>query len=123
MLIYTLLEWLWVASPNYKSVGIFGVALLFTAFGIWAGLKLSGSKSAKQAKAPSVNLQDFDIRPREFEILELMAKGLSNQEIADELHISLSTVKTHNMNLYSKLDVKRRTQAVSKAVELGILAD
>jgi LuxR family maltose regulon positive regulatory protein len=59
---------------------------------------------------------------REIEVLELIAKGLSNQEIANQLHISLSTVKGHTSNIYGKLGVHKRTQAVSKAVDLGILS-
>ncbi|NJO00897.1 MAG: DNA-binding response regulator, partial [Bacteroidia bacterium] len=58
---------------------------------------------------------------REYEILGLIAQGYSNQEIADQLFISLPTVKTHSSNLFSKLDVKRRTQAVQRAKELNIL--
>ena len=59
---------------------------------------------------------------REIEVLQLIANGLSNQEIARHLHISLSTVKGHTSNIYGKLGVHKRTQAVSKAVELGILS-
>ncbi len=58
---------------------------------------------------------------REIEVLQLIANGLSNQEIANQLHISLSTVKGHTSNIYGKLGVHKRTQAVSRAVELGIL--
>jgi LuxR family maltose regulon positive regulatory protein len=58
---------------------------------------------------------------REVEVLHLIAKGLSNQEIAGQLHISLSTAKGHTSNIYGKLGVHKRTQAVSRAVELGIL--
>lgn len=55
------------------------------------------------------------------EVLQLMAKGLSNQEIADALFVSLHTIKTHNANLFEKLDVKRRTQAVEVAKKLQII--
>ncbi|GAB4543486.1 MAG: LuxR C-terminal-related transcriptional regulator [Anaerolineae bacterium] len=58
---------------------------------------------------------------RELEVLRLMAAGLTNREIADELVIALSTVKTHINNIYRKLDVSRRTQAVARARELGLL--
>jgi ATP/maltotriose-dependent transcriptional regulator MalT len=50
-----------------------------------------------------------------------MAEGLSNQEIAERLFVSLNTVKTHTSKLFEKLDVKRRTQAVSKAKQLHII--
>jgi NarL family two-component system response regulator LiaR len=56
------------------------------------------------------------------EILGLLAQGHSNQEIAAKLFVSLSTVKTHNQNLFEKLDVKRRIQAVEKARKLNLIA-
>lgn len=65
--------------------------------------------------------ESLNISKREYEILELMSKGLSNQEIADQLFVSVNTVKTHTSNLFSKLDVKRRTQAVMKAKEIGLI--
>lgn len=61
------------------------------------------------------------ISEREQGVLELIAKGLSNQEIADKLHISLHTVKTHARRINAKLDVKSRTQAIVRARELGLL--
>jgi ATP/maltotriose-dependent transcriptional regulator MalT len=51
----------------------------------------------------------------------LIAQGKSNQEIAEELFLALNTVKRHSHNIYAKLDVKKRTQAVSKARQLGII--
>lgn len=61
------------------------------------------------------------ISDREQGVLELIARGLSNQEIADRLHISLHTVKTHARRINAKLDVKSRTQAIVRARELGLL--
>jgi DNA-binding NarL/FixJ family response regulator len=61
------------------------------------------------------------LRPREIEILRLIASGLSNQEIADQLHLSLGTVKWHINHLYGKLQVRRRTEAVARARSLGLL--
>ncbi len=58
---------------------------------------------------------------RELEVLELMAAGFSNQEIGARLFISLSTVKTHSSNLFEKLDVKRRTQAIERGKKLGLI--
>ena len=66
-------------------------------------------------------LQRLGISKREYEVLELMAQGLSNQEIADKLFVSLNTIKTHSSNLFVKLDARRRTQAVRQAKELGLL--
>jgi NarL family two-component system response regulator LiaR len=61
------------------------------------------------------------ISKRELEVLTLMAQGLTNQEIADKLFVSLNTVKTHSSNLFLKLEVKRRTQAIERAKQLRLI--
>lgn len=66
-------------------------------------------------------LKALGISKRELEVLELIALGLSNQEIADRLFVSLHTVKTHSSNILFKMDVKRRTQAIEKAKRLQII--
>ena len=76
------------------------------------------TRARDQAEA---ELARLDISKRELEVLELMAQGLSNQEIANKLFVSLNTIKTHSSNLFLKLDVNRRTQAVQKARELRII--
>nr|MBP6568782.1 winged helix-turn-helix transcriptional regulator [Saprospiraceae bacterium] len=58
---------------------------------------------------------------RELEVLGLISDGLSNEEIAEKLFISLNTIKTHTSNLFEKLEVKRRTQATEKAKRLGLI--
>jgi len=124
----------------HHSLEIYGavLAILFTALGIYAGKKLTTPKEIiieKEVAIPypvqtvavepvtAANLipESLNISKREYEILELMSKGLSNQEIADQLFVSVNTVKTHTSNLFSKLDVKRRTQAVMKAKEIGLI--
>ncbi|MEZ4961348.1 MAG: LuxR C-terminal-related transcriptional regulator [Saprospiraceae bacterium] len=109
------------------------VAVFFTVLGIWMGLKLTTKKEGIQTSSTATNttfpqldvdaaLQNSGLSKREHEVLTLMAQGHSNQEIADELCLSLNTVKTHSSNLFIKLDVKRRTQAVQRAKEMGIIA-
>jgi len=66
-------------------------------------------------------LQELGITPRELEILEAMALGLSNREMAERLFVSENTVKTHTARLFDKLSAKRRTQAVQRAKEAGII--
>jgi len=66
-------------------------------------------------------ISELELSKRELEILGLMAQGHSNEEIAAKLFVSLSTVKTHNQNLFAKLDVKRRTQAIEKAKRLHLI--
>ncbi len=94
------------------------------------GLKITeirrwNAKSAEPAEtAGAAGLAGLSgISQRELEVLFLIAEGRSNQEIADQLFLSLNTIKTHTSNLFSKLGVKRRTQAVQKAKELGILSE
>ena len=103
------------------------VATVFTALGVWMGLKLTRPKVIVQQPKPAPftldqnKLKELGLSKREYDVLELMAQGLSNQEIADKLFISLHTVKTHASNLFVKLDVKRRTQAVQQAKELKLI--
>jgi two-component system, NarL family, response regulator LiaR len=103
-------------------VGI--IAMMFTILGIWVGLRLT-RKQVIFAGAEYIfnesELHRLGISKREHEVLELIAKGLSNQEIADKLFVSLNTVKTHTSNLFLKLDVSRRTQAIQKAKELRLI--
>lgn len=108
-------------------VGI--ISLVFTVLGIWIGLKLTGRSNKQASKADIVSpidesslLAQSGLSKREYEVLQLMAQGLSNQEIADQLFISLNTVKTHTSSLYNKLEVKRRTQAVQQAKVRGLLS-
>jgi len=108
------------------------VALVCCIAGIWAGHKIAAKWNQKPAEpasdVPATALPDekvlaeLNITPRELEVLQLIARGLSNQEIAGHLFLSLNTVKTHTSNVFSKLDVQRRTQAIQKAKELGLLA-
>ncbi len=77
--------------------------------------------ASTSAQSPEDLLSEYGISTREFEVLQLMAQGLSNQQIADQLYISLNTVKTHSSNLFLKLDVKRRTQAIRVAQDLQLL--
>jgi NarL family two-component system response regulator LiaR len=103
-------------------IGIIGV--LFTALGVWVGKKLTRSKLAAapaEVKPDEELLAKTGISRREYEVLELMARGFSNQEIADKLFISVNTVKTHAANLFLKLGAKRRTQAVRQAKKLGLV--
>lgn len=107
------------------------VALFFSALGIWAGLRLTKRGSGIKDNFQFDSRSSFEVSPdllekyklskREHEVLTLIAAGYSNQEIAEKLFVSLNTIKTHSSNLFIKLDVKRRTQAVQKAKELGLL--
>lgn len=114
------------------SLEIYGglIALIFSAVGIWLGLKLTRTRTiVREVPVPVVGpfnrnearQQELGITPRELEILEAMAAGLSNREIAERLFVSENTVKTHAARLFDKLSAKRRTQAVQRAKEAGLL--
>ena len=79
-------------------------------------------RRSKNLIPPEKTLSKIGISKREWEVLALMSEGLSNQEIAERLFVSLNTIKTHSSNLFEKLEVKRRTQAIEKGKRLGILA-
>jgi DNA-binding CsgD family transcriptional regulator len=104
-------------------VGI--IAVMFTMLGVWVGLKLTRRKTViittPDFQFDQSKLDKLGISKRELEVLELMAKGLSNQEIADKLFVSLNTIKTHTSNLFVKLDAKRRTQAIQNAKQMNLI--
>jgi len=126
------------------SVELYGalVAILFAAFGIWLGLRITRSREtiretvremivvkevpvAAEAPGPFVanatQQQTLGITARELEVLTLIARGLSNREIATQLFVSENTVKTHCARAFDKLGAARRTQAVQRGKELGLL--
>ena len=104
---------------------VWAIALLFTLLGLWVGYRLTQKKVVVMAASPFrldvSQLNKLGISKREHEVLELIAQGLSNQEIADKLFVSLNTIKTHSSNLFLKLEVNRRTQAVQKGKELRLI--
>ncbi len=124
------------------SVELYGalVAVLFATFGIWLGLRITRRRETIRetvvvrevlvpAEAPAsepfapntAQQQSLGITSRELEILTLIAGGLSNREIAGQLFVSENTVKTHCARVFDKLGAARRTQAVQRGKELGLL--
>ena len=125
-----------------SSLAIYGglVALLFAGLGIWLGLKLTRTRETVVVREVPVRVevqvpvqvtgpfarnearqQELGITPRELEILEAMAAGLSNREIGERLFVSENTVKTHAARLFDKLSARRRTQAVQLGKEAGLI--
>src|SRR5215469_9136584 len=122
------------------SVELYGalVAILFATLGIWLGLRITRRRETiqetvretvvvREAPAPKPfapntdRQQSLGITARELEILALVARGLSNREIATQLFVSENTVKTHCARAFDKLGAVRRTQAVQRGKELGLL--
>jgi two-component system, NarL family, response regulator LiaR len=118
------------------SVQIYGgvVAAIFAGLGIWLGLRIRRPASPRQTVVPLVPApattpfvrstpqgERLGVTPRELEILELIALGLSNREIAETLFVSQNTVKTHSSRLFDKLGARRRTQAVQIGKQRGLI--
>ena len=132
-----LLKWLelrFIIFDHSFEIYIGFIAVIFTALGIWLALKLSKPKieTVVVEKEVYVNrnknfvldtslISQLELSKRELEILSLLAQGHSNQEIATKLFVSVSTVKTHIQNIFEKLDVKRRIQAIEKARRLNLI--
>jgi DNA-binding CsgD family transcriptional regulator len=127
-----LTEYRWLVVQH--SIEIYGgiVATIFAVVGIWLGRKLTRVRETVvvrevQVPAPTEFVRDagkvesLGITPRELEILELIAQGLSNKEIADRVFVSENTVKTHSSRVFDKLGAKRRTQAVQVGKELRLI--
>lgn len=112
--------------PSISDDAVIGVtALILVALGIYMGRGINKEKIIEVKPTSHIDenkIQALGISQRELEVLQLISKGLSNQEIAETLFISESTIKTHISNLFVKLDVKRRTQAVIRAKEWRIIA-
>jgi DNA-binding CsgD family transcriptional regulator len=128
------IQWRYLILEHSLDIYIGLIALFFTLLGIWVARQLSRPKvetviveKVVQLPAPTefqldeAALEALQLSKRELEVLQLMAQGLRNAEIADRLFLSLSTVKAHASNLFVKLDVKSRTQAMEKAQRLRIL--
>lgn len=136
-LLLFLLKWLelrFIIFDHSFEIYIGFIAIIFTALGIWLALKLSKPKIETRVVEKEVYvtrnenfvlntslISQLELSKRELEILNLMAQGHSNEEIAAKIFVSISTVKTHNQNLFEKLDVKRRTQAIEKAKRLNLI--
>jgi two-component system, NarL family, response regulator LiaR len=151
VLVFGLVGGLLIAALQYTeyrfviiehSIELYGglVAILFAAFGIWLGLRITGRRETiretvvvKEVFVPGdapglapfapnmAQQQTLGITAREMEILGLIARGLSNREIAEQLFVSENTVKTHCARTFDKLGAARRTQAVQRGKELGLL--
>ena len=127
-----LIEYRWLVLEH--SVEIYGglVAAVFATLGIWLGLRLTRHTETvvvREVEVPApVNfvrdqskVDSLGITPRELEVLELIAAGLSNKEIAERVFVSENTVKTHSSRVFDKLGARRRTQAVQLGKELRLI--
>ncbi len=132
-----LLKWLelkFIITNHAFEIYAGSIAIIFTLIGIWLALKLSTPKTKTVIVEKEIFIKnnegfvqnkkiidELELSNREMEVLQLMAQGLSNNEIGDKLFLSINTIKTHASRLFEKLNVKRRTQAVEKARQLLII--
>lgn len=115
------MEYQYLTRMFASELYIFFIAIAFTGLGIWAGHRLTPRVAAAAFIRNDAAVNALGLTGREVLVLELLAKGSANKEIARQLDISPNTVKTHIANLFQKLEVQRRTQAIQKARELRIL--
>ena len=127
-----LIEYRWLVLEY--SVEIYGglIAAVFAGLGIWLGLRLTRHTETvivREVEVPAppsfvrdeTRVESLGITPRELEILELIAAGLSNREIAERVFVSENTVKTHSSRVFDKLGARRRTQAVQLGKEQRLI--
>jgi DNA-binding NarL/FixJ family response regulator len=127
------MQWKYLITDHSLDIYIGLIAVFFTLLGIWVASQLTKPKVETVVVEKQVyitppeefvlneaELQKLNLTSREYEVLQQLSKGLSNAEIAEQLFLSLSTVKTHVSNLLFKMDVKNRTQAIEKAKRLKL---
>ena len=124
LIILKTIEYRFLVKSFTIDIYMGAIALVFTVLGIWLSKKISPeNKSFLQISNRVEGDASGILSERELEVLKHIADGKSNQEIAASLYISIHTVKTHTTNIFEKLQVRRRTQAVLRARELGLIKE
>jgi NarL family two-component system response regulator LiaR len=133
LLLMKWLEWRFIIVDHAFELYAGALAIIFTLLGIWLAAKLTRPKTNTVIVEKKVLIKSNDfvldekelerlgLSKRELEVLQLMAEGLSNDQIASRLFVSLNTIKTHSSKVFEKLEVQRRTQAVDKAKKLSLI--
>ncbi|HEV2866002.1 MAG TPA: response regulator transcription factor [Allosphingosinicella sp.] len=119
-----LLQWLeyrYVARAFSTEIYVVLIAAGFAALGAWAGRRLTPAPAGAAFERNDSAIRSLGLSPREVEILDALAGGESNKELARRLGISPNTVKTHVARIYDKLGVQRRVQAIEKARFLALI--
>lgn len=123
LILFKLAQFSYFGQASSPEIWIAVISLVFFGIGIFISRKyLPVTKTVHAPKEPDQKQVDkLGLSKREYEILQLINEGLSNQQIADKIFVSENTVKKHVSNLFFKLDVQRRTEAIRKAKELNII--
>jgi DNA-binding NarL/FixJ family response regulator len=116
------LEYQYLVRAFSRDIYVAIIGTAFAAGGVWVGWKLTQRRAPGPFERNAAALAALGLTGQEMKVLERLAAGQSNKEIARTLGLSPNTVKTHVANLYAKLEVSRRTQAVSKARDLQLIA-
>jgi DNA-binding CsgD family transcriptional regulator len=118
------LQWLqyrYLTRAFTVEIYIAMLAVAFTSLGLWVGRKLTPQPAAPDYHRNEAAIRSLQLTARECEILEMLASGQSNKELARSLGISPNTVKTHLARIYEKLEVERRVHAIEKARRLALI--
>jgi DNA-binding CsgD family transcriptional regulator len=115
------IEYRYLARSFSTEIYIVLIALGFASLGLWAGRKLTPRPSNGPFERNQAAIRSLGLTQRECEILERLASGGSNKELARALGISPNTVKTHVARVYEKLEVQKRVQAIEKARDLSLI--
>ena len=115
------LEYLHLVRMFSTEIYVVLIAALFTGFGTWLGVQLTKKRPAEPFQRNDKAMKYLGITQREYEVLEQLATGHSNKEIAEQLFVSPHTVKSHLKRLYDKLEASSRVQAIKKAKELRLI--
>ncbi|RIV46509.1 response regulator transcription factor [Flagellimonas pelagia] len=122
LILFRLSRYSYLSNDISVELTIGSIAVIFFFVGIYINKRTLHKEKLKPTQVDYKKIEQLGISKREYEVLILISKGMSNKEIADALFVSESTIKTHVSNLLVKLDAQRRTQAIKKAKELQILA-
>ncbi|HPF97568.1 MAG: response regulator transcription factor [Flavobacteriaceae bacterium] len=121
LLLFQVSKYSMISGHLSFEIGIAIIAIVFFFIGIYINKKSLHKKQSTPYKINEKKIDELEISKREYEVLQLISKGLSNKEIAEALFLSESTIKTHVSNLLVKLNAKRRTQAIELAKQLEII--
>ena len=115
------LEYQFVVRTHATETYLVLIALAFMGLGVWVGARLFRRAPPAPFEPNTLARETLGVSERELEVLELLAAGRSNKEIAIHLNVSPNTIKTHVAKLFEKLEARRRTEAISRARELGMI--
>jgi len=119
--LFKLSKYAYISGDLSIEVVIAIIAVIFFFIGVYMSRKSTSNTISEAGSVDEQKIAQLGLSKREYEVLLEISKGLSNKEIAKQLFLSESTIKTHVSNILVKLDAKRRTQAIQKAKTLRVI--